>query len=77
MQPLKKVLLLGKKPGAARALRYLLAQGIEVPFVVATDEPFAETLKATAQQAGVEVLTSAQLYERIDASHPRYKVSTL
>lgn len=55
---IKKAILLGRKPGAAKALKWLLGNGIKVPFVVADpNEKYTLTLKETAEDLGVPVYT--------------------
>lgn len=61
---LKKVILLGRKTGAANALKWLLKRKIEVPFVVVSK---GEPLEKVARAAKVPVLyDSAKLYEQIE-----------
>lgn len=71
MKKLKKVILLGRKRGAAEALHWLNRKGVEVPLVVADPKEKGEhTLAAYARKSGIPVLTSAQLYVRIEKRHP-------
>ena len=66
-----KVILMGKKPGAARALLYLLEKGITVPLAVAQkDETYGNNLYKTATEHGVKVVSDKELNELIKNNHP-------
>lgn len=55
---IKKVILLGRKAGAAKALKWLLKNGIKVPFVVVNpNEKHSLTLQNTAEDLGIQVYT--------------------
>lgn len=68
---LRRVILMGRKPGAAKALRSLHARGIQVPFVLAkADEPYTDTILKTARELNIEVLTDPnEMYRRIEVRH--------
>jgi methionyl-tRNA formyltransferase len=68
---LARVILMGKKPGAATALRNLHARGIQIPFVVAKDdELYTDTLLKAANDLNIEVLTDPnEVYHRIETNH--------
>ena len=61
-----KTILLGKKPGAARALQHLLKQGFEVTLVVApaseNEKHWQPTLLQTARDMGIQVTTDDVVY---------------
>lgn len=60
---LQKVILLGRKAGAANALQWLLKHRIEVPFVVSSK---GEPLEKAARAVKIPVLSSSvKLYEKI------------
>jgi len=66
-KPLTKVILLGRKDGAAKALLWLLRRGIEVPFVLT---PKGQPLEAAARGARIPVFNdSKELYRRIATGH--------
>ena len=56
---IKKVILLGRKPGAAKALKWLLQNGVMVSFVVVDPKEKSPlpTLKDTAEALGIQVYT--------------------
>ncbi|PJE51049.1 MAG: formyl transferase [Candidatus Yanofskybacteria bacterium CG10_big_fil_rev_8_21_14_0_10_36_16] len=63
---IKKVILMGRKPGASMALKWLLNNGIEVPFVVADpNEAFKIKLKDTALALGIPIVTEGYIYDLI------------
>lgn len=65
-----KVILMGRKPDGARALEYLLDNGISVPFVVArTGEPYSRNLYDAAQARGVRVVSDRELYQMVQEGH--------
>lgn len=67
---IKKVILMGRKPGAAQALEYVLDAGISVPFVVAQkDEAYEKNLYQTASGRGIRVISDRELYELIEQKH--------
>ena len=70
---IRRVILLGRKEGASDALSFLLAQGVEVPLVVAKkDEPLSRALAKEAPQKGIPVFSSAkEVYELIHKKDPR------
>lgn len=63
---IKKVILLGRKPGARQALLYLLKNGIKVPLVVAQkDEACEKNLYQTARAGNIRVISANKLYDLI------------
>lgn len=61
---------MGRKPGAARALLYLLARGISVPFVVAPkDEGYENNLYKTAMAHRIRTISDKELYGLIQRNH--------
>ena len=72
---IRRALLLGRKEGAAKALSFLLKNGIEVPLVVAKkDEPFRQTLDAEARKRKIPVYEDAQeVYTLIEKKDPRVR----
>lgn len=64
-----KIIFLGRKPQASRALRHLIDLGVDVPCVVAPQHPTESStatfwrplLRETARELGIPVLTLSQL----------------
>lgn len=69
---LKNVILLGRKPGAARALEFLLKEGVKVKLVVAPRaEPYKTTLAKAARRRRVPVFfDDAEVYRLIAKNDP-------
>lgn len=65
---LKRVLFLGRKPGASRALIHLIQEGIEVSLVVA---PTDSELQMAANQHQIKTISDdSELYRLISTSDP-------
>lgn len=64
---ISKVIFLGRKPGASRALEYLSNRGVQTALVVAPrEENYRPTLKETAESHGIALThEDADLYEMI------------
>lgn len=61
---------MGRKPGAAKALVYLLSKGISVPVVVAQkDEAYGNSLYKTAVEHNIKIMSDRELYEMIKNNH--------
>ena len=63
-----RVVLMGRKPGSARALEHLLRRGHQVTVAVssdAEDPPGRSLLQAAAGEAGIPVWRDEQVYERL------------
>lgn len=72
MAKLERVILLGRKPGAARALEFLLRRGIRVPLVVTAPDQSGAALRALAKRRRIRVLTAGEpLYRMIERRDPR------
>lgn len=68
---IQKVILMGKKPGAARALEWLLSKNIKVPFVVADEnENHRIRLADTAAKLNIPVINETELYRLIADKDP-------
>lgn len=68
---INRVILMGKKPGAAKALKWLKEQGITVPLVVAQkDEGFKINLEETARELNIPIIyDDEELYNMIRDNH--------
>ncbi|MDO8492837.1 MAG: formyltransferase family protein [bacterium] len=75
MTKLKNVILLGRKPGAAQALSWLVERGVNVKLVVASPNEDRQgsqpNLEDVASRSGVPLLfDDAELYKLIDSKDP-------
>jgi methionyl-tRNA formyltransferase len=75
MKKKPRVILMGRKPGAGRALMWLLKKRINVPFVVASKNETGESsLSTLAHKHEIPVIAdSSMVYEYIDKMNSRVK----
>lgn len=68
---LNRVLFLGRKPGASKALKYLLKKGIKVNLVLGSaEETFKDALYLTAKEKNITFISDdKKLYEMIAQKH--------
>ncbi|MEK7084720.1 MAG: formyltransferase family protein [Patescibacteria group bacterium] len=72
--PIKNVILMGRKPGAAQVLEHLIGKGIGVRFVVAPrTEDHVITLRDVALARQIPVFDDEEVYDMISSGSPLVK----